>query len=112
MPMGFCYPGRYPQGGDLPPRPECAGLWHDKLLAQWPRIGLTLLVGSYAIDHYLADTRHTTMTETVRPGAITCRATCRCRTRPGARRRGSGKTRGSRRNYLPEVRRRVAVLVG
>ncbi len=65
LPMGFCYPGRYPQGGDLPPRPECAPLWHQKLLAQWPRIELTLLVGSYAIDYYLADTRRPTMTGTV-----------------------------------------------
>lgn len=24
MPMGFCYPGRDPKGGDNPPRPECA----------------------------------------------------------------------------------------
>ena len=29
IPMGFCYPGRDPRGGDLPPRPECAPLWHD-----------------------------------------------------------------------------------
>jgi uracil-DNA glycosylase len=65
MPMGFCYPGRYPQGGDLSPRPECVPLWHEKLLAQWPRIGLTLLVGSYAIDHYLAARRQATMTATV-----------------------------------------------
>src|SRR5579862_780496 len=28
MPMGFCYPGRLPAGGDQPPRPECAPLWH------------------------------------------------------------------------------------
>lgn len=65
MPMGFCYPGRYPQGGDLPPRRECALLWHEKLLKQWPRVGLTLLVGSYAIDHYLAGRRQHTMTATV-----------------------------------------------
>ncbi|MFX8731578.1 uracil-DNA glycosylase family protein, partial [Acinetobacter baumannii] len=31
MPMGFCYPGTG-KTGDLPPRPECAPLWHDKLL--------------------------------------------------------------------------------
>jgi uracil-DNA glycosylase len=65
MPMGFCYPGRYPQGGDLPPRRECALLWHERLLKQWPRIGLTLLVGSYAIDYYLAGRRLPTMTATV-----------------------------------------------
>src|ERR1700684_132138 len=32
MPMGFCYPGRLPQGGDRPPRPECAPAWHEKFL--------------------------------------------------------------------------------
>jgi len=65
MPMGFCYPGRFGRGGDRPPRRECAGLWHDRLRAHWPNIGLTLLVGSYAIDHYLAARRRRTMTETV-----------------------------------------------
>lgn len=48
VPMGFCYPGRYAKGGDLPPRPECAPLWRQRLLAQLPSIRLTLLVGSYA----------------------------------------------------------------
>jgi len=28
--MGFCYPGRDAKGGDLPPRPECAPLWHPR----------------------------------------------------------------------------------
>jgi uracil-DNA glycosylase len=66
LPMGFCYPGRHPQGGDLPPRPECAPLWHTRALAAWPRVALTLLVGSYAIDYYLAGREKPTMTETVR----------------------------------------------
>jgi uracil-DNA glycosylase len=66
LPMGFCYPGRHPQGGDLPPRPECAPLWHRRALAAWPGIALTLLVGSYAIDYYLAGREKPTMTETVR----------------------------------------------
>jgi uracil-DNA glycosylase len=65
MGMGFCYPGRFDKGGDRPPRPECAPLWHIRLRAHWPHIGLTLLVGSYAIDYYLADTRQPTMTATV-----------------------------------------------
>ena len=63
VPMGFCYPGRYPQGGDLPPRPECAPLWHARVLAAFPNLELTLLAGSYAIDHYLAPKR--SMTEHV-----------------------------------------------
>jgi uracil-DNA glycosylase len=63
--MGFCYPGRDAKGGDLPPRPECAPLWHPRLLAELPRVELTLLVGSYAIDYYLPDSRRNSMTETV-----------------------------------------------
>src|SRR5258708_39835847 len=66
LPMGMCYPGRFPQGGDRPPRPECAPLWHARILAAWPEIALTLLVGSYAIDYYLDDRRKPSMTETVR----------------------------------------------
>jgi len=53
VPMGLCYPGRLPNGGDAPPRPECAPLWLDKLLAQMPEIRLTLLVGMYALTHVL-----------------------------------------------------------
>ena len=48
LPMGLCYPGRLPQGGDLPPRPECARLWRPRLLGLMPQLRLTLLVGSYA----------------------------------------------------------------
>lgn len=55
MPMGFCYPGANPKGGDKPPRPECAPLWHARLLGHLPQIRLTLLVGLYAQRRYLAD---------------------------------------------------------
>lgn len=48
LPMGFCYPGRLPRGGDRPPRPECAPLWRARLLALMPDIRLTLLIGTYA----------------------------------------------------------------
>jgi uracil-DNA glycosylase len=65
MPMGFCYPGRLPGGGDAPPRPECAPLWHARLLAAWPEIRLTLLVGTYAIAYYLGRRAAPTMTATV-----------------------------------------------
>lgn len=63
VPMGLCYPGRLPNGGDAPPRPECAPLWHARLLAMMPQIRLTLLVGGYALDHVLG---HRGMTEHVR----------------------------------------------
>lgn len=65
MPMGFCYPGVLPGGGDAPPRPECAPLWHGPLRAAFASVELTLLVGGYAIAGYLgADGRN--MTEAVR----------------------------------------------
>jgi uracil-DNA glycosylase len=64
VPMGFCYPGVDANGGDKPPRPECAPKWHDPVLQEMPNLQLTLLVGSYAQRYYLK-TRDN-MTETVR----------------------------------------------
>jgi uracil-DNA glycosylase len=66
MPMGFCYPGRYPRGGDLPPRPECAPEWHDSILSYLPAVELILLVGQYSQAHYLGKRRGRNLTETVR----------------------------------------------
>ncbi|HAS6087257.1 TPA: uracil-DNA glycosylase family protein [Vibrio vulnificus] len=63
MPMGFCYPGRG-QSGDLPPRKECAPLWHEALLKHLPNIELTLLIGQYAQNRYLSN-KPKTLTETV-----------------------------------------------
>jgi len=65
IPMGFCYPGRDTRGGDLPPRPECAPLWHDRLLAMLPNLKLTLLVGAYAQRCYLGKRTGKTLGETV-----------------------------------------------
>jgi len=66
IPMGFCYPGANPKGGDNPPRPECAPHWHPRLARALPGIELTLLVGMYAQRWYLGDRAARTMTETVR----------------------------------------------
>jgi uracil-DNA glycosylase len=66
IPMGYCYPGRNPSGGDRPPRPECAQHWLARLLAQLPHIQLTILAGQYAQRHYLAGRAKKTLTETVR----------------------------------------------
>jgi len=65
MPIGFCYPGRDAKGGDLPPRRECAPLWHARLRMSLSAIELTLLVGRYAIDYYLPRSGRPSMTETV-----------------------------------------------
>lgn len=65
MPMGFCYPGKG-RSGDLPPRPECAPLWHEKLLARMPEVRLTLLLSQYALERYLGARAKGSVTETVR----------------------------------------------
>ena len=65
MGVGFCYPGRAANGGDLPPRPECAPLWHARLRAALPAIELTLLVGSHAIALYPPVAGIRTMSEMV-----------------------------------------------
>lgn len=65
IPMGLCYPGRDPNGGDRPPRPECGPLWHPRLRERLPEIRLTLLAGRYAQTFYLKDRRKKTVTETV-----------------------------------------------
>ena len=64
IPMGYCYPGRG-DGGDLPPRPECANLWLDLLLARLPRIELTLLIGQHAQRHFLGARRKRSLADTV-----------------------------------------------
>ena len=65
VPMGFCYPGRMPNGGDKPPRSECAPLWHPLLLQNLPNIELTVLAGAYAQKRFLGNRRGKSLTETV-----------------------------------------------
>lgn len=64
VPMGFCYPGTG-RNGDLPPRVECAPAWHARLLATMPQVRLTLLIGAYAQNYYLAGQASATLTQTV-----------------------------------------------
>ncbi len=65
VPMGFCYPGKG-TSGDLPPRPECAPTWHNKLLKEMKNIQLTLLIGQYSQKYYLAETIKPSLTENVK----------------------------------------------
>ncbi len=65
MPMGFCYPGKK-RGGDAPPRPECAPRWHDRILGVLPEGPLTLLVGTFAQEHYSPKEEGKTLLERVR----------------------------------------------
>ena len=54
LPMGFCYPGTG-NAGDLPPRPECAPAWREKLMHHLANLKLTLVIGQYAQAYYLPD---------------------------------------------------------
>lgn len=54
LPMGFCYPGTG-QSGDLPPRPECAPAWRQRLLDTLPDLQLTLVIGQYAMAWHLPE---------------------------------------------------------
>jgi len=53
VPMGFCFPGQDAKGGDLPPRAECAKLWHPALFEALPQLELVLAVGAYAQRFHL-----------------------------------------------------------
>lgn len=64
VPMGFCYPGTG-TSGDLPPRPECAEHWHERLIREMKNVRLTLLFGNYAQKYRLGRQRKATLTKTV-----------------------------------------------
>jgi uracil-DNA glycosylase len=64
LPMGFCFPGTG-KSGDLPPRPECAPAWRQRLLAELGEIQLTLVIGQYALAYHLPDETGN-LTDTVR----------------------------------------------
>ncbi|MGS0525915.1 uracil-DNA glycosylase family protein [Zobellia nedashkovskayae] len=64
LPMGFCFPGKG-KTGDLPPRKECAPLWHDVFWSHLEQVRLTLVIGKYAQDRYLKDLSKRNLTENV-----------------------------------------------
>jgi uracil-DNA glycosylase len=63
--MAFCYPGTDPAGGDYPPPARCAALWRRRLLAELPKVELTLLLGWPAQGWALGDRAHRSMSQTV-----------------------------------------------
>lgn len=64
LPKGFCYPGKAVRG-DLPPRPECAELWFEQLLAHMPNIELVLVIGIHSQAYFLKGRQKKTMAETI-----------------------------------------------
>jgi uracil-DNA glycosylase len=65
VPMGFCFPGQDEKGADLPPRRECAPLWHRNLFAALPQIELVLAIGSYAQRFHIGDKVGASLQETM-----------------------------------------------
>lgn len=61
IPMGFCYPGTGDRG-DLPPRKECAPMWHTQLLPLLTDVKLIILAGAYAQKYYLSKNRKRNLT--------------------------------------------------
>ena len=59
LPMSFCYPGKA-TSGDLAPLKVCAPKWHPLFIDELAPT-ITILIGKYAQDWYLDDTR--TLTE-------------------------------------------------
>ena len=81
IPMGFCFPGLDANGGDLPPRKECAPAWRAELFQAMPQIELVLTVGQYAHWWHLPGPRRP-VTETVRRFAGLLEGGARPRTLP------------------------------
>lgn len=64
--MNFWFPGHNKYGGDNPPNPQQAELWHRPLLQLLPNIKLTLLIGKYAQSYYLKERAKSSLTDTVK----------------------------------------------
>ena len=54
LPMDFCYPGKG-TSGDLPPRKECAPIWHELILEYMKEVQLILLIGGYSQGYCLPE---------------------------------------------------------
>ncbi|UZO82649.1 uracil-DNA glycosylase family protein [Aquimarina sp. ERC-38] len=65
IPIGFCYPGKG-KSGDLPPRPECAPLWHSSVFSELNHLKIRFLIGQYSQKYYLGKKAKRTLTETVK----------------------------------------------
>ena len=96
VPMGFCFPGQDAKGADLPPRRECAPLWHRETVrgaaaARARARGRLLrarLPSRRGGGHDRCKRRCSTGGRHLQAQAR-ARASCRCRIRPGATMRGS-----------------------
>lgn len=65
VPMGHCFPGLDAQGGDRPPRRECAPTWRSRVFSALPRVELVLAIGLYAQAWHLGQARAASLSQTV-----------------------------------------------
>ena len=61
LPMNFYYPGKG-KSGDKPPRKGFAPKWHPLVLPLLKQVECILLVGSYAQNYYLKETKKENLT--------------------------------------------------
>lgn len=109
MPMGFCYPGKG-KSGDLPPRKECAEQWHDKVLSFTKNIELFLLIGSYAIKHYMPEAKNKSIKECIKTQSPNSKF--RALVHPSPRNiRWFMKNQWFEEEYLPGIQREVKKLI-
>ena len=105
VPMGFCYPGKG-KSGDLPPRPECAPLWHwagaraDAEISSWCCWSAAMPAG--IISRARASSRWSRLSA---PGARRRRHSGRCRIRARAISSGSRTIPGMNRRPCRPCRR-------
>lgn len=64
VPMAFCFPGYDRNKADLPPPIVCGQTWHDRVMAELPRLRLRVVVGAPAHRYHLGV--KSPVTETVR----------------------------------------------
>lgn len=110
IPMGFCFPGSG-KSGDAPPRPECAPLWRDLLLAPLTSLELTIVIGRYAADWHFG-ARRGSLTDHVRDWRVEWPRRILL-PHPSPRNNGwLARNQWFERDLLPELRARVAALMG
>ncbi|MDZ7601443.1 MAG: uracil-DNA glycosylase family protein, partial [Hoeflea sp.] len=68
-------PGNDANGGDLPPRRECAPAWRGLVMDRMPQVRLVLAIGQYAQAWHLGSLRQKSLTETVRNWRAILKAT-------------------------------------
>ena len=63
VPMAFCFPGYDAKGSDLPPPKICGQTWHERVMAAFGNVELSVIVGGYSQKYHMGV--KTPVTETV-----------------------------------------------